>query len=136
MKYVFIVFLCISAFNTEAQNSADKSFPIYRGCNKELNYENQKECTTKKIMRFIQMSIDLELANALFPLDQSTKIQVDFIINKKGKAEQINVKAFKREMAIEAIKVIKRLPKLKQPGYKNGKAVNTPMSFTMSIYFI
>jgi len=110
-------------------------FPVYKNCNESLSYENQKKCTTKKIMNFIKLSFDIDLADKLFPQDKSTQFQVDFIINKKGKVENVTAKAHKREIAVEAIKVVKRLPKLKKPGYLNGKPVNVPFSILITIYF-
>ena len=81
------------------------------------------------------MSFNMELADKLFPLKKSAKVLVEFTINKKGKIENINAKANKREMAVEAIRVLKRLPKLKKPGYKNGKPVNVPFGILMTLYF-
>lgn len=111
------------------------SFPVYKNCNEDLSYESQKRCTTEKIMNFIKLSFDIELADKLFPQDKSTQFKVDFIINKKGKVENVTVKAHKREIAIEVIRVLKRLPKLKKPGYLNEKPVNVPFSIMMTIYF-
>jgi hypothetical protein len=112
-----------------------ENFPVYKSCNENLGYEDQKNCTIKKIMNFIKLSFDIELADKLFPQDNSTQFKVDFIVNKKGKAEQVTAKAHKREIAVEAIRIVKRLPKFKKPGYLNGKPVNVPFSILMTIYF-
>jgi len=111
------------------------SYPVHKRCNENLGYESQKKCTTKKIMNFIKLSFNIELADKLFPQDKSTQFKVDFIINKKGKVEQVTAKAHKREIAVEAIRIVKRLPKFKKPGYKNDKPVNVPFSLLMTIYF-
>ncbi|PNQ73944.1 hypothetical protein C1T31_06360 [Hanstruepera neustonica] len=124
---------CNSLFSQE--NNANRQFPVYRGCDPALSYNTQKECTTQKIMDYIKVSINYELADKLFPLDKTTQFLVSFSINKKGKLENITAKAHKREMAAEAINVLKRMPKLKSPGYKNGKPVNTEMEILMTIYF-
>lgn len=110
-------------------------FPIHKRCDETLGLNSQKECTTEKISNFIQLGIDLELADRLFPKDKTTQFQVDFIIDKKGKIKNITAKAHHREMAAEAIRVAKRLPRLKAPGYKEGKPVNVPFSILMTIYF-
>ncbi|WP_191858106.1 energy transducer TonB [Hanstruepera ponticola] len=86
-------------------------------------------------MDYIKVSINYELADKLFPLDKSTQFHVSFTINKKGKLENITAKAHKREMAAEAIHVLKRMPKLKKPGYLNGKPIDTEMSFLITIHF-
>jgi Gram-negative bacterial TonB protein C-terminal len=105
--------------NIKEITETPESFPVYKNCNENLSYENQKNCTTKKIMNFVKMSFNMDLADKLFPQDKSTQFKVDFVINKKGKVENITAKAHKREIAVEAIRVLKRLPKLKKPGYLN-----------------
>ncbi|MFD2822130.1 energy transducer TonB [Lacinutrix iliipiscaria] len=110
-------------------------YPVYRGCNEELDFLGLKTCTTDKIKDFIKLSFDLELADRLFPLEKSTQFLVEFVIDKNGKVKDINAKAHKREIAAEAIKVVKRLPKFKKPGYSNGKPTDVPYSILMTIYF-
>lgn len=110
-------------------------FPVYRSCSENLDYKNSKSCTTKKIIDFIKVSFDYEMADKAFPLEKSTRFKADFIINKKGKVEQITAKANHKAVAIEVIKLIKRLPKFKKPGYKNGEPVNVPFSVLMTVYF-
>ncbi|OUS00388.1 hypothetical protein A9Q86_10475 [Flavobacteriales bacterium 33_180_T64] len=116
----------------------DKStavYPIFRSCNEGFNYENAKRCTSKKIIDFIKLNFDYEMADRVFPLEQSTKFQLDFIINKKGKIEQVNAKANHKAIAIEAIRLAKRLPKFKKPGTIDGKPVDVPFRLLMTIYF-
>ncbi len=110
-------------------------YPIYKGCEDGLTNAEIKKCTTQKISDFVQLSFDGILASKLLPQAKTTKFQVNFIINKKGKVEKITAKAYNKEIAKEAIRVLKRLPKLKKPGYKDGKAVNVPMGILMTIYF-
>lgn len=111
------------------------SFPRHKRCSETLSVESQKECTSEKIAEFIQLSVDLELANLLFPQKKTTQFLLEFIIDKKGRIKNINAKAHHKAMAIEAIKVAKRLPRLEAPGFKNGKAVDVPFSMLMTIYF-
>ena len=120
--------------NNPEPNKSDK-FPVYKNCDETLNYEALKECTTNKVADYIKVSVNYELADKLFPLDKSTQFMVSFTINKKGKAEKITAKAHKKEMAAEAINVLKRMPKFKEPGYKNGKPIDTKMEILMTIYF-
>ncbi|MCX7546696.1 energy transducer TonB [Xanthomarina sp. F1114] len=117
------------------ESSENRKPPIYRGCDETSSYEAIKECTTKKIKDYLKVSIDYELADKLFPTDKTTQFLVSFTINKKGKAEKITAKAHKVEMAAEVIRVLKRMPKFKDPAYKNGKAVDTKMEFLMTIHF-
>ena len=120
---------------TNPKPAKDEKFPIYRSCDETLSYEALKECTTNKVIDYLKVSINYELADKLFPTEKSTQFMVNFTINKKGKAENITAKAHKREMAAEVINVMKRMPKFKEPGYKNGQPVDTDMQILMTIYF-
>jgi hypothetical protein len=113
----------------------DETFPVYKGCNDTLDYNALKECTTNKIKDYLKVSINYEMVDKLFPLDKSTQFMVRFTVNKSGKAEKITAKAHKKGMAVEAINILKRMPKFKKPGYKNGKPIDTEMEFLMTIYF-
>jgi hypothetical protein len=110
-------------------------FPVFRNCKENLGNDYLKGCTTEKIINFIKVSFDTELASDLFPQEQYTKFKVEFVVNKKGKVEQVNAKANHRAVAAEAIRVLKRMPKFKKPGYSNGQPVDTPFSIIMKVYF-
>ncbi|WP_452231579.1 hypothetical protein [Lacinutrix sp. MEBiC02595] len=111
------------------------SYPMYRSCSEKLDYQGTKSCTTEKIVDFIKLGFNYELADKLFPLDESTQFLVEFTIDEKGKTKNITAKAHKKEIAAEAIKLLKRLPKMKKPGYLNGKPVAVPFRILMTIYF-
>ena len=116
-------------------NKASFRYPIFRGCDKKMNNAELKKCSEAKIKNFIKMSFDTGIADVALPLEKSTKFKLNFVINKKGKVEQVNAQANHRAIAIEAINVAKRIPKFKAAGTKNGKPVNTPFSLLMTIYF-
>ena len=115
--------------STENQNEDYSKYPVYRGCDKESSNKALEDCSKRKIMTFIKMSFDIDMASRVMPLEQSTQFLLEFTINTKGKIEHVNAKA------IEAIKVAKRLPKFKEPGFSNGEAVDTPFSLLMTLYF-
>lgn len=116
--------------NNEAINA---TYPVYRGCKKDANFEETKKCTTDKIIDYIKVSFDYELADKVFPTELTTKFYVEFTINKKGKAEQINVKANHKAIAIDVINLIKRMPKFKAPGTNNEDPVSTKFSALMTV---
>ncbi|MGS2727598.1 hypothetical protein ACU8DI_13395 [Psychroserpens sp. BH13MA-6] len=120
---------------TANKNSSLGKFPVYRGCDKESSNKELEACSKRKIMTFIQMSYDIELASRALPLEKSTQFLLEFTINKKGKIENVNAKAHHKAIAIEAIKVAKRLPKFKEPGLLDGIPVDTPFSLLMTLYF-
>ncbi|GGG33255.1 hypothetical protein [Bizionia arctica] len=116
------------------ETSENQKPPIHRGCDEIFNYQLLADCATDKVKDYLIVSIDYELADKLFPLDKTTQFKVSFNINKKGKADNITVQAHKKEMAVEVINVLKRMPKFKEPGYKNGKPIDTKMSFLVTIH--
>jgi hypothetical protein len=120
---------------TANKNEGLTKYPVYRGCDKESSNKALEDCSKRKIMNFIKMSFDIEMASRALPLDQSTQFLLEFTINKKGKIENVNAKANHKAIAIEAIKVAKRLPKFKEPGIWEGVAVDTPFSLLMTLYF-
>ncbi|WP_179339765.1 hypothetical protein [Winogradskyella ludwigii] len=108
--------------NIETVNA---TYPVYRGCNQELSFEETKKCTSDKIIDYIKVSLNYELADKAFPTALTTKFYVEFTINKKGKTEQINVKAHHKAVATDVIQLIKRMPKFKAPGTSNEEPVET-----------
>lgn len=147
MKTYLTIILFIFIAKTYAQNveksredlafvtSKNATFPVYRGCGKELEYEDLKTCTTKKIMDFVKVNTTIDIAERLFPTERSTQFQVNFVIDKKGKIKDIEVQAHKKEMAALVIYALKQLPKMKSPGSVNGEPVEVPFSFLMTLYF-
>lgn len=113
----------------------NRTFPLYRGCNEKLEFEALRECTTERIMDFIKVSRTIDPADELFPTDRSTEFEATFVIDKKGKIKNINVKAYKREMAVLVIRALQQLPKMKAPGTINGNPVDVPFKFKMTLYF-
>lgn len=109
------------------------TYPVYRGCNQELSFEETKQCTSDKIIDYFKVSFNYELAEKVFPTDLTTQFHVEFVINKKGRTEQINVKAHHKAIAVDVIQLIKRMPKFKAPGTSNGKPVESRYSALMTI---
>ena len=133
VKVPYALPLVVMVENTN--DDKDFRYPVFRGCDEELSNAELKKCSKEKITTYIKMSYDLAIADAALPLEKSTQFQLEFIINKKGKVDQVNAKAHHRAVAIEAIRTAKRLPKFKKPGTRNGKPVETPYSLLMTIYF-
>ncbi|GGW67800.1 hypothetical protein DFQ11_10464 [Winogradskyella epiphytica] len=123
----------VAVVENENLDLINTTYPVYRGCSKDLSYQETKSCTTEKIMDYIRVSFDYELAERVFPTEISTKFLVEFTINDKGKTEQINVKAHHKAIAIDVINLIKRMPKFKVPGSKDGKPTSTKFSVLMTI---
>ncbi|WP_375239391.1 energy transducer TonB [Aurantibacter sp.] len=127
-----IKFVIKNETNTE---NSPLIYPTHKRCTKITNNKLLEECTIKKVSNFIQLSVDLELADRLFPQDKTTQFRVLFTIDKKGNIKDITAKAHKKEMAKEVIRVLRRLPKFKKPAMKNGEPVDFDFSYLMTIYF-
>lgn len=132
VPYALPILFMVDGNDQTVENS---SFPMYNGCNEDLGYELLKQCTIERIMDFVKLNIDVEEVGKLFPLENSTQFQANFVIDKRGEIKDIQVKAHKREMAALAIKTLKRLPKLKLPKVGKEKLSDTPFEFLMTLYF-
>ena len=119
----------------EAPLTGEQRFPRYKGCSNDLTNTELKKCSIKKIQDFLKVSFDYEMADRVFQTKESTKFQLEFMVNKKGRVEHINVKAMHKAIAIEVIKLAKRLPKFKSPGTINGIPVKVPIKFEMTVFF-
>lgn len=104
---------------------------IYPGCRKAKTNEERKRCMSAKISEFIGRHFDTQLGNKL-GLIGLQKIYVTFKINLQGKAVEIEVKAPHPRLAEEAIRVVKKLPKMK-PGTVDGVPVN--VMYNLPIFF-
>jgi len=133
MRHLFVIMTFFCGLCVSAQDIENATYPVYRGCSKDLNFEETKQCTSDKIIDYIKVSFNYELADKVFPTALTTKFLVEFTINKKGKTEQINVKAHHKAIAVDVIQLIKRMPKFKVPGTSNGEPTETRFSALMTI---
>lgn len=92
----------------------------------------KKKCFNKKINKHIQKYFNVDLAQDLGLSPGKKRINVQFIINKKGEIEGIKTAASNIRLKKEAERVIKKLPKMK-PGMQRRKPVN--VKFNLPIYF-
>ena len=125
------------AFNVKNDLAVEenKTFPVCRGCNKDLDFEALKQCTTERIMDFIKVSTIIDDADELFPTERSTEFEASFTIDKNGRIKDIGAKAYKRELGVLVIRALQQLPKMKLPGTINGQPVDVPFKFKMTLYF-
>ncbi|WP_178985865.1 energy transducer TonB [Winogradskyella helgolandensis] len=128
---IVIIFFC--GLSLSAQEMEDATYPVYRGCNQELSFKDTKQCTSDKIIDYLKVSFNYELADKVFPTELTTQFHVEFTINKKGRTEQINVKAHHKAIAVDVIQLIKRMPKFKAPGTSNGEPIEVRYSALMTI---
>jgi len=111
---------------TEIPDGLIENVPIYSGCENVLGFKNQKKCMSDKIAQHVSKKFNTNLAVTL-GLDGKQHIAVIFKIDKQGDVVGIRSRAPHKMLQLEAIRVIKSLPKMK-PGMQRGKPVSVPYS--------
>ena len=104
--------------------------PVFPGC-EGLNEEEAKVCFTKQISKFVNRRFNTGLGEEL-GLQGTQKIFVQFIITPQGTIDVIKTKAPHKRLEKEALRVIKKLPKM-TPGMQRKRPV--PVKYTLPISF-
>lgn len=111
--------------DTKDQNGADVPYsvidqvPTYPGCSGDN--ETMRKCMSTKIAESINSNFNTSIANDL-NLSGRQRISVQFKIDKTGNVTNVRARAPKRELEVEAIRVVKLLPQMK-PGEQRGEKV-------------
>jgi hypothetical protein len=113
---------------TEVPFSVIEKVPVYKGCNADLSNTDLLKCMNKKVSELISKNFKTRLAKKLgLPLGIK-RIFVIFKIDRNGKVIDIQARGPHKALEDEAIRVIKKIPKLKSPGYYRNKPVIVPYS--------
>ncbi len=104
---------------TDVPYSVIEQVPIYPGCSGDN--ETMKKCMSTKIAEFINSNFNTGIADDL-NLSGLQRISVQFKIDKTGKIVDVLAKAPKRELEMEAIRLVEMLPQM-IPGEQKGKKV-------------
>lgn len=104
--------------------------PVFPGC--KGTKKQKKDCLNKKMRRHVTNNFDADLANELGLAPGKKRIYVMFKIDKDGSITNINARAPHPRLKAEAIRIAKKLPKMK-PGRQRGKAVR--VGYTLPISF-
>ncbi|OSY87146.1 energy transducer TonB [Tenacibaculum holothuriorum] len=104
--------------------------PVFPGC--KGTKAQKKACLNKKMQKHVQRYFDAELANELGLAPGRKRIYLQFKIDKDGSITQINARAPHPRLKKEAMRIAKKLPKMK-PGRQRGKAVR--VGYTLPITF-
>lgn len=107
--------------------------PVYRGCDENMSNEDLKNCMNEKVSQLISENFRTNLATKHNLKPGVQRIYVMFKIDKKGRVKDIIARGPHPEIEKEAIRVIKKIPRLKKPGYQRGKPVIVP--FAIPIVF-
>ncbi len=95
--------------------------PVFKGC-EGLSKAANKKCFDKKMKKFVLRNFNAELAQDVGLQEGVHKIFAQFVIDKKGKIIDIQVKAPHNRLKKEAIRIINKLPKF-TPGKQRKKPV-------------
>lgn len=109
--------------------------PIFPGCEKKKTELDRKKCYTSKIYRHVSRKFNYEIAQNIGLKDGLHKIRINYIIDKKGYATVLNVRAQNEILKEEAIRVIENLPRMIAgtiDGVKSNLTYNIPITFRVS----
>lgn len=104
---------------TDVPYSVIDQVPTYPGCSGDN--ETMRKCMSTKIAEFVNSNFNIGLADDL-NLSGRQRIAVQFKIDKTGKVVDVQARAPKGELEVEAIRVVKMLPQMK-PGEQKGEKV-------------
>ncbi|WP_420571960.1 energy transducer TonB [Kordia sp.] len=105
--------------------------PIYRGCESTKTNKERKRCMSDKVSEFVGKNYKTRLARKA-KLNGTVKVFVVFKINEQGKAVNIRSRAPHPILEKEAIRVIRRLPRMKPATIEN---IPVSVNFTLPIVF-
>ena len=105
--------------------------PLAPDCKTKWKVEKRKECTSNFIQHHVQRKFNTELAGDLGIVGR-IRIDLEFVIDKSGKAVNITATGGPELMNQNAIDVISTLPNL-EPATHNGGIVN--VSYKLPILF-
>ncbi|MBZ9652469.1 M56 family metallopeptidase [Psychroflexus montanilacus] len=114
--------------------SVIESVPVFPGCENLGTNEERKECMSKNISQFVNENFDTDLAKDL-GLTGVNRVYVQFKIDKTGEIVNINARAPKPELEVEAKRVVGKLPQI-TPGEHEGEKVGVLYSLpiTFNVY--
>ena len=105
--------------------------PIYPGCEEVKDKAEQRNCLSKKIQEHVSKIFNIDMVQNLGLTPGKKRIFAMFKIDKEGNITSIRSRALHKDLELEAVRVIKTLPKMK-PGRQDGKAVGVKYSLPIS----
>lgn len=128
--------LSIQAQSVSLQSSDStkiETFPVWKGCEDNPNYESPQECFNAKLAEHIRKN--LKYPGPALENDVEGRVNMSFVISTEGKVTNVKVDGDKRwgyGLEEEAIRVVNLIPDM-QPATSNGQAVN--MKYKLPILF-
>jgi protein TonB len=130
-----ILFTPTLLISQETENKEDsikiEKVPIYPGCKGDTN-EALRNCMSAKVQESINKNYRTNVIDGKDLKNGIYKIIISFKFTKKGRAEIIKVTAPNEATKQEAIRVIKKLKRVK-PGTVDGKPVGVIYSIPITL---
>lgn len=107
--------------------------PLFPGCEGLITNQERKDCMSSKISKLVNRKFNTEIGEKL-GLEGLNRIFVQFTIDKHGDVTAIKARGPKKELELEASRVVNLLPKMtpgKQRGVPVGVIYSLPITFMM-----
>ena len=125
----FLILSAVLFFGLSANSQENKTdqaepiekVPVYPGCEDFTENKMLKNCMSIRITAFVTMKFNSDAMKNLIRGKQY-RTTVNFTVDTKGKVTDVSATGPNQEMENEAIRIIKKLPKM-QPGRQKGKKV-------------
>ncbi|WP_052158286.1 energy transducer TonB [Lacinutrix jangbogonensis] len=107
--------------------------PLFQKCKENKDNSTRRYCMENEILKFVESKFNVSIAKDL-GLTGAHDITTYFVIETDGTIGEIKIRASRKELGYEMIRVIESLPKL-VPGKQNGIAVKTVYYLPFEVLF-
>ncbi|WP_203294428.1 energy transducer TonB [Luteirhabdus pelagi] len=107
--------------------------PIFPGCERQETKQEQIDCFSEKISRFVQRKFNTNKFSGRYESGSVQQIFVQFTVATSGEATDIKVRAVDSALEAEAKRVVSQLPNI-IPGKMGSTAV--PVTYAFPIQFM
>ena len=107
-------------------------YPVYEGCESNTSYSEMEFCIKNLLETYVVNNISpvqIERAKVMGLLT----LKLRFIIDEKGRVEQVIVKNPKDSLSIELKRILTQFPVAKTPALRNGKPTKLPFNETIKL---
>ena len=107
-------------------------YPVYDGCESNTSYSEMQSCIKNLLETYVANNISPEQLEKAKVLGLLT-LKPRFIIDEKGRVEQVIVKNPKDSLSVELKRILIQFPIAKTPALRNGKPTKLPFNETIKL---
>jgi hypothetical protein len=107
-------------------------YPVYDGCESNTSYSEMQSCIKNLLETYVANNISPEQLEKAKVLGLLT-LKPRFIIDEKGRVEQVIVKNPKDSLSVELKRILTQFPIAKTPALRNGKPTKLPFNETIKL---